>query len=186
MSCGGLNILPNMIGIDQIQGESEYNLMNSFIGDEDSIFPPNLNSPYVSSDDFYKKLSPNVFSLLSVNVRSISGKINELANFLGGNEQGNLIDCVAIQEIWNVPPGVQYTVDGYHPLFYKIRDKSGLNANSGGGVGFLIKSNIEFEILESLSIFKNHIFESLFIKIFINKNDYLGRKCIQTKESTSG
>ena len=81
------------------------------------------------------------FSLLSVNVRSISGKINELANFLGGNEGGNFIDCVAIQEIWNVPPGVQYTVDGYHPLFYKIREKSGLNANSGGGVGFLIKSN---------------------------------------------
>ena len=91
--------------------------MNSFIGDEDPIFPPNLNSPYISGDDFYKKLSPNKFSLLSVNVRSIAGKINELANFLGGSERGNLVDCVAIQEIWIVPQGVEYTFDGYHPIF---------------------------------------------------------------------
>ena len=78
-------------------------------------------------------MNTNKFSLVSLNIRSIGNKINELANFLHNPYSDKLLDCLAIQEIWNVPAGVEYSIDGFHPLICKTRDLKGLSGNIGGG-----------------------------------------------------
>ena len=56
--------------------------------------------------------------------------------------------------------------------YFSIRDKSGLNGNSGGGVGLWVDSNYEFEPIKKLSIFEPHVFESQFIKLKTGKNKF--------------
>ena len=73
------------------------------------------------------------FLLVSLNVRSIGNKINEIAIFLHNPYGDKLIYCLAIQEIWNAPVGVEFSIDGFHPLIYKTRDSKGLSSNIGGG-----------------------------------------------------
>ena len=97
------------------------------------MLPPNHQCPYMCSDDFYKTVTNGKLSMVSINIRSLSGKINELANFLNNPYCDKLVDCMALQEIWNVPPGVEYHIDGFHPLLYRTRDSTGLSANAGGG-----------------------------------------------------
>ena len=113
------------------------------------------------------------FSIVSINIRSLTGKMNELGNFLHNPYDSVKIDCLTIQEIWNVPNGVQYNINGYHPLLYKIRNNNGLNSKAGGGVGLFINEKWEYEILDSISIFKPHIFESIFAKIYMGENKYI-------------
>ena len=67
--------------------------------------------------------------------------MNELGNFLHNLYDSISADCLTLQEIWNVPKGVQYDINGYHPLLYKIRDNSGLNSKAGGVLEFLLRTN---------------------------------------------
>ena len=97
------------------------------------ILPTNHNCPYLSSDEFYNSTSEGKFSIVSLNIRSINGKISEVSNFLHNPHSDKLIDILALQEIWNVPPGVEYNIVGFHPLLFKTRDSSGHSANAGGG-----------------------------------------------------
>ena len=46
------------------------------------------------------------------------------------------------------------------------------NPNCGGGIGFYVKSNYEFEILEEESVFMPGVYESLWIKVKIDKTSY--------------
>ena len=59
--------------------------------DDDS--PPILSHlcPYVSAEVFLKKLNKDSISMVSMNVRSLSGKRSELCNFLGSNNDNILI-----------------------------------------------------------------------------------------------
>ena len=75
-----------------------------------SLFPADHNCPYLSSDEFYKNTSEGQFSMVSLNIRSIGGKISKVANFLQNPYSNKLIDILALQEIWNVPPGVEYNI----------------------------------------------------------------------------
>ena len=52
------------------------------------------------------------FSIVSINIRSLTGKINELGNFLHNPHDTVKVDCLTIQEILNVPNGVQYNING--------------------------------------------------------------------------
>ena len=122
------------VNLDQLSGESQYNLLNSLGNNSfDSPFPNSFISPYPTNEQMFDHISDNSFSMVSINIRSLPGKITELANFLD-NKGGKKIDIVSMQEIWNVPTGVQLNIEGYHPLLYKIRDMSGQKSNVGGGV----------------------------------------------------
>ena len=133
--CSGMCcILPEQVDLDQLQNDLIYNLTKCFDSDDDdSPFEVSHDCPYKSSEEFYSDLGKNKISLVSVNTRSISGKWNEVCNFLGGDSQGNLIDFMSLQEVWNVPPNVCFTANGYHPLVYNTRDLKGLSPNIGGG-----------------------------------------------------
>ena len=58
------------------------------------------------------------------------------------------------------------------PDHFTIRDKSQLNNNSGGGVGFWVDSNYSFEPIAKISIFEPNVFESQFIKLKTAKNKF--------------
>ena len=38
---------------------------------------------------------------------------------------------IALQTIWNKPQDLEFILENYHPLHFRIRDKQGLNNNSG-------------------------------------------------------
>ena len=80
---------------------------------------------------------------------------------------------IALQTIWNKPQNLEFILENYHPLHFRIRDKQGLNNNSGGGVGFWVENSFYFEPAECISIFIPRVFESQFIKIKTGKNKYI-------------
>jgi hypothetical protein len=59
---------------------------------------------------------------------------------------------IALQEIWSI--NKMYELTGYSNLVYNTRDM-GIepNPNCGGGVGFFVKSNFEYEVLEEESVY---------------------------------
>jgi hypothetical protein len=63
---------------------------------------------------------------------------------------------IAIQECWKIDYPELMQIPGYHPFIFKQR--SGMR---GGGVGFYIKDNISFEVINHCSHFENKIFESI-------------------------
>ena len=79
---------------------------------------------------------------------------------------------IALQEVWSVPNGSTYNLDGYKPFHFTIRDMSGMSPNSGGGVGCFIDENFEFEPLPQLSMFEKGVFESQFIKLKTSKTKF--------------
>ena len=72
---------------------------------------------------------------------------------------------IALQEIWNIPKNVNFSLPGYHDLCFKICDESGLNSSAGDGVTIWVDSSYDYEFLDDLSIFEPHVYESIFIKI---------------------
>ena len=111
-----------------------FNLAHCLNNDyNDSPYSHDHFCPYIDSEQFYSKLGPNKMSIVSMNVRSIINKWNDICNFLGNSNFQ--IDFLTVQEIWNIPPNYDTTIDGYHPLVFKTRDNSGLSANIGGGSG---------------------------------------------------
>ena len=78
---------------------------------------------------------------------------------------------IALQEIWNVPQNLEFILENYHPLHFRIRDKQGLNNNAGGDVGLWVKNTYYFEKNECSLIFIPRVFE--FIKIKTGKNKYI-------------
>ena len=60
---------------------------------------------------------------------------------------------------------------GYSNIVYKTRDMdSDRNPNCGGGVGFFVNKDLEFDVLEEESIFVAGVYESLWIKVNLSKN----------------
>ena len=75
---------------------------------------------------------------------------------------------IALQEIWSVSK--MYDLTGYNDLIYKTRDmNTEPNSNCGGGVGFFVSKNFQFEILEEESVFISGVYESLWIKVQVDK-----------------
>ena len=72
---------------------------------------------------------------------------------------------MAFQEVWSVSKN--YKIAGYNKFEYITRDKNGPpNPNCGGGVGLFIDNKFkDYEILTEESIFKPHIYESIWVKI---------------------
>ena len=120
-------------------------------------------------------LSPGKFSLVSLNVRSLKNKFEDITSFIHecNTPDNSSLSVLALQEIWNVPNPDYFNIDGYSPLAYKIRDPTGNSPNIGGGVGLFVSINYEFEILEDLSIFEAHTYESIFVKIFLGGGGYI-------------
>lgn len=131
---------------------------------------------YYEPDHFKEKYShiKNQLSFLSLNIRSLPNKFSELTELMQElNSNMFKFSIIALQEIWNVPTGFSFSLPGYKPMMFSIRDKSGANANAGGGVGIFVDEKFECEIIEQISVFKPKLFESQFIKVKTSKNKFI-------------
>jgi exonuclease III len=96
---------------------------------------------------------------MSFNIQSISAKFSEFFNFVALLQSNNCApDVICLQELWQFPNDVNFSLPGYHPLVYELR-KGGVQ---GGGVGIFIRDVYNFSVLNNLSVFHDRLFESIF------------------------
>ena len=101
---------------------------------------------------------------ININVQSLNSKhanLNDLICEL--LLKGINIEIIALQEIWNIDHPELLDIVGFHPIIFKQR--VGMR---GGGVGFYIKNNISYEIIDDCSPFQNKIIESITLLLSFN------------------
>ena len=103
---------------------------------------------YISESDLSVKMnniSHNYFSVLSLNIRSLSGNWNKLQNFLPtfGKSPPSII---CLQEIWHSPQLENFKLENYHPFKFATRANTGRGV--GGGVGLFVSEGLHFETLK--------------------------------------
>ena len=172
----------NNIDLDRVREDKIYNFKSNYSNDssdkdDNTLLYNNVGHTcdYIDIHDFSNKynLLKNQLSFFGHNVRSLTGKFNEFSDLIQSlNSNKFKFTVIAITELWNVPPDIQYQLPGYSPIHFTIRDKSQLNNNAGGGVGLWVDSNYSFEPINKLSVFEPHIFESQFIKLKTSKNKF--------------
>ena len=72
---------------------------------------------------------------------------------------------IALHEIWSI--GREYIFPGYQKLLFTTRDQDLPipNRNCGGGVGLLVKNDLQFSVLSFPNQFSINIYESIWIKL---------------------
>jgi hypothetical protein len=109
--------------------------------------------------------SKNEISIMSLNIQSLPAKFNDFVSFISLLQISNKApDVICLQELWQFPNDVNFNIQGYHPLIFKLRQ----NGVQGGGVGIYIKNVFKFTILQEISIFHDRLFESIFCEISCN------------------
>lgn len=165
---------------DRLQGVHNYsslNLRNTLDTDELPIYKQQGHlCKYYEVEEFQVKVKDitNSFSTLSLNVRSLTGKLSEFKELISElNHESFNFSIIAIQEVWNIPDHLNTELPGYKPPVFKLRSSKNRNKNNiGGGVGLWISDKHEFEILKDISIFEEKIFESVFVKVKTGKKDF--------------
>jgi endonuclease/exonuclease/phosphatase family metal-dependent hydrolase len=163
--------------IDNFSNDPKYDFLNSlFSNDEPNPYDYsespydvcNISSIYTTEYEFIKlKNVKNQASVMSFNIQSISAKFNEFFNFVALLQSINCApDVICLQELWQFPNDVNFSLPGYHSLVYELR-KGGVQ---GGGVGIYIKDVYNFSVLNNLSVFHDRLFESIFCEVSLNPN----------------
>ena len=130
----------------------------------------NQSCQYFEPAEVHHLFNENCFSLYSHNIRSLSGHFSDMKDVLC-NILPATFSVIALQEIWSISK--LYDLTGYSQLIYKSRDmNTEPNPNCGGGVGFYVQNDLKFEILEEESVFISGVYESLWIKVQTDKNNY--------------
>ncbi len=103
---------------------------------------------------------------MSFNIQSIHAKFSDFSHFIYSCINRNCEpDIICLQELWQFPSDADFTIDGYKPLIYKLR-----NGTQGGGVGIYIANHINAVYEPSISFFCDRIFETIFIELTISSN----------------
>ena len=163
----------NTVGL---QGDANKDLKNS-LNDLENI--TNLDGKlckYFEIEQFQSTFRSNTsnFSMLSLNVRSLTGKFPEFQELIEDlNHEDFKFSIISIQETWNIPVHLNTDIPGYKPLLYKTRTSNErVKNNIGGGVGCWVRDIYEYETLEKLSFFEDKFFESLFLKVITGKSKF--------------
>ena len=120
---------------------------------------------YIDSDHFRNSNSCKDFSVLSLNIQSLSAKYNELNDMLNELSISNFIpDVICLQETWQIIDPSLFPLPNYQIIESNTRENA-----RGGGVGIFVKNDIVFKTLSQYSVFHERIFESLFIEV-VNEN----------------
>jgi len=121
---------------------------------------------YVDPLNYKITYNPNSLSFMSLNIQSLHSKFNEFSDLIALLEKDKCApDVICLQELWQFPEFAKFSLLNYHPLCYKLRNKT-----QGGGVGIYVRSTIKFKILPEISVFVDRILESLFIEIVLDNN----------------
>ena len=99
-----------------------------------------INKTYYYDLDSFEELSSkwnfnNNLSVLSLNIRSLTNKINKLSNILSHLSAPPTLIC--LQEIWSTSGNLN--LEGYSSLeYYSREDQNAPNPNCGGGLVFIL------------------------------------------------
>src|ERR1043165_5718524 len=100
------------------------------------------------------------FTILHLNCRSITYKINEIQTLLHQLS----VNILAVTETWLTEPMVDTIhIPGYQ-FVHKCRKEG-----KGGGTGFFIREGIEFSIMNLSCADNSNLYESMFIRIASKK-----------------
>ena len=80
---------------------------------------------------------------------------------------------MCLQEIWSFPKFFKTDIPGYKPVVYKLRkQRENLSSIVGGGVACWVKNEHDFEVIDSLSVFEEKVFESIFLKVKVSPKKF--------------
>jgi Reverse transcriptase (RNA-dependent DNA polymerase)/Endonuclease/Exonuclease/phosphatase family len=159
--------------IDNLASDPKFNFLNTVLQNDDendSWESPydNLtnNSVYCDELSYYANYKNcNDFSMMTLNIQSLPSKFNEFNEFVSMLNLNHCSpDVICLQELWQFPDTVDFSINDYHPLIYKLRH----NNVQGGGVGIYVKKSLKFSLLPGKSLFVDRIFESVFVDIDVN------------------
>jgi hypothetical protein len=106
---------------------------------------------------------------LSINIQSLNSKYEQLKHQILDLLHSNVkIDAIAIQETWEIRYPDTLSIPGFQELIFKNRE-----GMRGWGVGFYVRTGLNYKIIEELSPFENKILESLTIKL-----EYPGKRAV--------
>ena len=136
-----------------------------FTNDESPYNNLNINCTYKSLQCSFKCNNSNLI-ILSINIQSISSKFDDFVEFLEVLSRKSINpDLICLQELWHFSPDKDFSLNGYDPLLYKIRN----NNTQRGGVGIYIKTGYAYCIDKVSSVFIDHVFESIIVDIIDSK-----------------
>ena len=121
-----------------------------------------IDSSYYDTHSFTSKYTNTTFPIIaSINIQSIQSKHTKLKQLLN-ETQKTPIQIIALQETWSIKHTDLIHIPNFN-FTHKQRP-----AGNGGGIGFYVKSDLNFKILEKHSKFIPKIFECLTIEVSLN------------------
>ena len=163
--------------LDSLVSNTNFDFISSLTSNSDDTHPFNSDfsdTPYSQSTFNTEFKDPTAYcdqfnnfnnlSLLSLNIQSLPSKYNKFFDLIVLLSKFNCSpDIICLQEIWQVPDHLAFSLPGYQPLIFKCR-----SSTQGGGVGIYLKNGISYKPIPTLSTFIDKLFESLFIEITLN------------------
>ena len=113
---------------------SKMSIQEDFNNEQESFFSNSNDSPYnsssfdckyVSSEELKNSISKNDFLVMSLNVQSLNAKFNDLKDLLDSLTYSKCPDIICMQELWQFPDKMDFSLAGYQPLFLQIKKWSG-------------------------------------------------------------
>ena len=133
---------------------------------------PHADSPVDETDQckiitsdkiIMKKMSQFKYSLLSVNIRSLTKNIHHLRQLVGKLNT----DFISLSEIFH-PLKSYVRIPGYHDIIMRTRE-----SKLGGGCGLYVKSKYTFTLLDDINNLRLNNIEVLAVKINLgNKKNH--------------
>ena len=157
---GQLNSDPSLNLYQQLTSNAEPDDNNLYID-------LTVDSAFHDTNSIIRKFSSHNSPLfLNINIQSLQSKHEKLKNLILTLVNKNVqIDLIALQETWTIKHPQLLDIPGFQPLIFTNRKRG-----RGGGVGFYIRSGINYTINNELSVFIDKTFESLTLDISYSNN----------------
>jgi Reverse transcriptase (RNA-dependent DNA polymerase)/Endonuclease/Exonuclease/phosphatase family len=164
----------NAISLVDLASLPTFDFLNNLTTNEsdfdftDSPYDVNtFNCLYKDEYDFHATYnSCKNLSMMSLNIQSLNAKYADfllMINLLNSNNCSP--DIICLQEVWQIPDSVDFSLPGYHPLVFTQR-----RSTHGGGVGIFVKNFFKFSVLHQKSVFIERVYESIVIELELSNN----------------
>ena len=138
----------------------------------DDFLSDSIESKYYTPAQFIaEKFSKKTFTMIHLNIASLQRHIDELRTFLSILDHPFQIICISETRLHDDQSLSNIEIDGYDFVHTKTTTQC-------GGVGIYIKSGIEYEVLDHLSLTHHNVSESIFIEIKNNRRKKVIIGCI--------
>lgn len=130
--------------------------------DQSSVF--NITSPYYTISDLlenYEEHTHFKYKAMHINIQSLPAKFDSLKGILAEFEERHIsMDFIMLCETFLTDTNTQYyEIPGYNMICKNRQNRT------RGGVAIYIKNKYTYKLREDLSVFKEGIFESVFLEI---------------------